>query len=115
MVGQSVGANKKSYLQFAKEFGAGFGAGALLDAIVEVTKMPVLNDQAPIGGPGTSNFELIGYGVSALGASLGALSLLTGKDYQFAGVGKALFSSGLGSMLGINIYEHVLAEKLGIR
>ena len=110
-----VAVNKAAYLQFAKEFGAGFGAGALLDAIVEVTKFPVLNDQAPVGGPGTSNFELIGYTISIIGATAGAFSLLTGKDYQLAGVGKALFSSGLGSMLGINIYEHVLAEKLGIR
>ena len=110
----SVGA-KSSYLNFASELLMGFIAGAGVDAFVEVTKFPVLNDQAPIGGPGMTNYEMVAYGIGILASSLGFLTLVTGKGFQFGGVGKELFSSGLGVIVGTNIYENYLAQKLGIR
>jgi hypothetical protein len=110
-----VKVNKSAYVQFAKEGIVGFVAGAGADAVVEVTKAPHLNDQAPIGGPGLTNFEMYSYGLGMLMTTVGAYSLLTGKNIAFGGIGKELFSTGLGIVLGVNIYEHVIAEKIGIR
>lgn len=110
----NVGA-KSNYLSFASEMFMGVVAGAGVDAFVEVTKFPVLNDQAPVGGPGMTNYEMVAYGIGILASSLGLLSLVTGKGFSFGGVGKELFSSGIGVIVGTHLYENWGAQKLGIR
>ena len=102
-----------NYMDFltASAFGAAFGATA--DAFVEVSRFPYLNDVAPIGGPNMSNAEIIIYGGGALMAVLGYLDLITNS--KLGGIGKEMLPVGLGSVLGVHIYEHSLAQKLGVR
>jgi len=88
-------------------------AGFVGDGITEVSRVPVLNDAAPIGGAQMSNFELITYGAGAVMSTLGFIDMVTRRS--IGGIGKALLPTGLGLIYGVQNYETWGAEKLGIR
>src|SRR4051812_17329306 len=108
------GGNKSGYINFFKTAAFGAAAGAVIDGFSEVSKLPLLNDAAPIGkNPSTSNAELIIYGSAGLMIVLGLLDLLTGV--KFAGIGKELLPTGLGLAVGTHYYETDLSNLLGVR
>jgi hypothetical protein len=108
------GGSKSGYINFFKTAAFGAAAGATIDAFSEVSKLPLLNDAAPIGkNPNTSNAELIIYGSAALMTVLGLLDLLTGV--KFGGIGKELLPTGIGLAVGTHYYETDLANLLGVR
>jgi len=108
------GGNKGGYINFFKQAAFGAAAGATIDAFSEVSKLPLLNDAAPIGhNPNMSNAELLVYGASALMVVFGFLDLVAGV--RFAGIGKELLPTGLGLAVGTHYYETDLANLLGVR
>lgn len=113
MAKNSNGGSKGGYINFAKVAAFGAAAGATIDAFCEVSKFPVLNDASPLGGPNTSNAEVVLYGGGALMTVLGLLDLLTGV--KFGGIGKELLPTGMGLIIGTHYYESDLANLLGVR
>ena len=88
-------------------------ASAAIDGITEVTRMPFLNDQAPLGGANMSMAEILIYGAGAFLATFGAFSAITRK--RIAGIGSDSIGTGVGAILGTYLYETQLATALGIR
>lgn len=91
----------------------GFGAGILLDAIIEVSRMPILNDSGLFGNAGMSNFEFISYAAVAGTVGVSLIELFT--NVKIFGISKDILPTMLGYGIGIQQYETGLAEKLHIR
>ena len=114
MAKDSSSGGKSGYINFFKQAAFGAAAGATIDAFSEVSKMPVLNDAAPIGNnPSMSNAELIIYTSAGLMVVLGFLDLVAGV--RFGGIGKELLPTGLGLFAGTHFYETDLSNLLGVR
>lgn len=88
-------------------------ASAAIDGLTEVTRMPFLNDQAPIGGANMSMAEILLYGAGGILATFGAFAALSRK--KVAGIGSDSLGTGVGTILGAYLYETQLATALGIR
>ena len=103
-----------SALEFVKVMALGGAAGFIGDAATEVTRFPFLNDPTFVyKSPTTSNFEAISYIAGTLLAGLGFIDMVTGVS--LGGIGKSLMPSGLGLILGTQLYENHGAKLLGIR
>lgn len=98
--------------QLTNAFAAGI-AGAAIDGVTEATKMPFLNDQAPVGGANMSISELLLYTSGGIFAVFGAFAAISRK--KIAGIGSESIGTGLGTILGTYIYETHLSTMLGIR
>ena len=98
--------------QATNAFASGI-ASAAIDGVTEVTRMPFLNDQAPIGGANMSIAELLLYSAGGIFAVFGAFAAISKK--KIAGIGSESIGTGLGTILGTYIYEQHLANMLGIR
>lgn len=88
-------------------------AGFIGDGLTEVSRLPVLNDPAPIGGAQVSNFELVANGAGVIMSALGFIDLVTKRS--IGGIGKSLLPTGLGLLIGVQQYENWGAQTLGIR
>lgn len=102
-----------NYGDFVKRAAMGGAAGFIGDAFTEVSDLPYLNDQAPVGGAQMSNFEMITYGVGGIMTTLGLIDLISGT--KFGGIGRDLLPTGLGIIFGTNLYENHGSQFLGIR
>ena len=98
--------------QASNAFASGI-ASAAIDGVTEVTRMPFLNDQAPIGGANMSIAELLLYGAGGIFTVFGAFAAISKK--RVAGIGSESIGTGLGTILGTYLYEQHLASMLGIR
>jgi hypothetical protein len=98
--------------QATNAFASGIAAAAI-DGVTEATRMPFLNDQAPIGGANMSISELLLYSAGGIFAVFGAFAAISKK--KIAGIGSESIGTGLGTILGTYIYEQHLATMLGIR
>ena len=107
------GGSKSGYIGFAKQAAFGAAAGAVVDAFCEISKFPVLNDASQLGGPNTSNAEVVIYGTGLLMTVLGLLDLVGGV--RFGGIGKELLPTGMGLIIGTHYYESDLANIIGVR
>jgi hypothetical protein len=58
------GGAKTVILDFLAKLAVGFGVGALGDAIVEIARVPVLNDTGTFGNKNMSNYEYFVDGVA---------------------------------------------------
>lgn len=97
----------------AKDITTGAGLGIVSDLLVELFKVPVLNDSGTFGNTTISNFEIVSYGLGVLGIVAGIMDIIIGKgiitftrDYIF---------KLLGFLLGVYFYEHSIADIIGIR
>lgn len=91
----------------------GLGAGVVADAIVEITKFPLLNEPGLFGNSAMSNFETLSYAIGVGGITAGAVDVFTGK--QVLGFSKDLIPFLAGYIVGIQNYETWIADKTGIR
>lgn len=88
-------------------------ASAAIDAATEATRMPFLNDQAPIGGANMSMSELLLYGAGAFLGVFGTFAAISRK--RIMGISSDSIGTGVGTILGTYLYETNLATMLGIR
>jgi len=98
---------------FVQNAAMGAIGAVVTDGVAEVSKLPVLNQPAIFGGGGFSNTELILYGTGTLMTVLGIFAAVSKK--KVAGFGPELIGTGVGVLVGTNLYDNVLAGKLGIR
>jgi hypothetical protein len=105
---------KRVLFDFLVHFAFGAGLGALGDAIVEVTRFPVLNDTGTFGDRHTSNYEWMSYGLGTFGVVAGVADVgLGGKGVLgFTRKGTPFFA---GFAFGTYLYEHTIVNLLGIR
>lgn len=105
---------KTVLFDFLIHFAFGFGLGAIGDAIVEVTRFPVLNDTGTFGDPHTSNYEYFAYGLGTFGTVAGVADIgLGGKGILgFTRKGTPFFA---GFAAGTYFYEHTIVNLLGLR
>ena len=78
MAKSSNGGGKSGYIGFAKQAAFGAAAGATIDAFCEISKFPVFNDASQLGGPNTSNAEVVLYGAGLIMTVLGLLDMIAG-------------------------------------
>jgi hypothetical protein len=105
---------KRVLFDFFIHAAAGFGLGAVGDAIVELGRLPVLNDVGTFGDPHMSNYELMAYGLGTFGTVAGVADLgLGGKGVLgFTSKGTPFFA---GFAFGTYFYEHTLVNLFGLR
>ena len=88
-------------------FMSGLGSAAL-DAFVEVTNTPFLN-QPSVVGTGMTNVELLLYGTGGLALAGSIFSMIT-KKKLLGGAEKNAFGYGLGIVFGTWLYENQLSK-----
>jgi hypothetical protein len=96
-----------------KQLTLGIGIGITVDAIVEVAKVPVLNDSGTFGNADISNFELIFYGMSIAGISAAVIDIGVGKGILTFSKSMIFYLTGL--IIGVYFYENTLASMFKIR
>ena len=96
-----------------KQLTLGIGIGITVDAIVEVAKIPVLNDSGTFGNADISNFELIFYGMSIAGISAAVIDIGVGKGILTFSKSMIFYLTGL--IIGVYFYENTLATMFKIR
>lgn len=96
-----------------KQLTLGIGIGITVDAIVEVAKIPVLNDSGTFGSSDISNFELIFYGMSIAGISAAVIDIGVGKGILTFSKSMIFYLTGL--IIGVYFYENTLATMFKIR
>ena len=96
-----------------KQLTLGIGIGITVDAIVEVAKIPVLNDSGTFGNADISNFELIFYGMSIAGISAAVIDIGAGKGVLTFSKSMIFYLTGL--IIGVYFYENTLATMFKIR
>ena len=101
------------YANIFSKFLFGLGAGVVADAIVEVTRFPLLNESGLFGNASMSNFETLSYAIGVGGITAGAVDVFTGRS--ILGFSKDLIPFLAGYIVGIQNYEGWIADKLGIR
>src|SRR5215212_448037 len=97
----------------SKDLAVGVGLGVFTDLMVELFKVPVLNDSGTFGNTAISNFEIFVYGIGILGFVAGVIDTIIGK-------GVVTFTKDhifkfLGVLIGVYVYEHTFADFIGIR
>lgn len=108
------GSYKAHILDFFTKFAIGFGLGAGGDAVVEISRAPVLNDTGTFGDPNTSNYEYLTYFFGTAGTVLGVAALGL-KGQGILGFTASAMPVFAGLAIGTYFYEHTLANLLGIR
>lgn len=96
-----------------KQLTLGIGIGITIDAVVEVAKVPVLNDSGTFGNADISNFELIFYGMSIAGISAAVIDIGVGKGILTFSKSMIFYLTGL--IIGVYFYENTLANMFKIR
>lgn len=96
-----------------KQLALGIGIGITVDAVVEVAKIPVLNDSGTFGNADISNFELIFYGMSIAGISAAVIDIGVGKGILTFSKSMIFYLTGL--IIGVYFYENTLATMFKIR
>jgi len=91
----------------------GAGIGIIADAVVEITRFPVLNDTGTFGNTKVSNFELFFYGVSIAGIAAGIIDIGWGRGVLTFSRSMIFYLAGL--IFGVSIYESTLSTMFGIR
>ena len=91
----------------------GTGLGIIADLLIEVFRIPVLNDSGTFGNASISNFEIAGYGLSVAGVVAGIADLVVNKGVLSFTKDSLPFFLGFG--IGIQQYESWIADKLGLR
>lgn len=96
-----------------KQLTLGIGIGVIVDAIVEVAKIPVLNDSGTFGNADISNFELVFYGINIAGISAAVIDIGVGKGILT--FSKSMIFYLVGLIIGVYFYENTLASMFKIR
>lgn len=96
-----------------KQLTLGIGIGITVDAVVEVAKIPVLNDTGTFGNSDISNFELIFYGMSIAGISAAVIDIGVGRGILTFSKSMIFYLTGL--VVGVYFYENTLATMFKIR
>ena len=91
----------------------GAGIGIVADAVVEITRFPVLNDTGTFGNTKVSNFELFFYGISLAGIAAGIIDIGWGKGVLTFSKSMIFYLAGL--IFGVSVYESTLSTMFGIR
>jgi hypothetical protein len=99
--------------QIGKEFALGMGIGIISDAVVEVSRFPVLNDSGTFGSSKVSNFELFFYGISIAGIAAGIVDIGFGRGVLTFSRSMIFYLAGL--IAGVYFYENTLATLFKIR
>lgn len=111
MVGASV--FTRVITDFMVKVFVGTGLGIIADLLIEVFRIPVLNDSGTFGNASISNFEIAGYGLSVAGVVAGIADLVVNKGVLSFTKDSLPFFLGFG--IGIQQYESWIADKLGLR
>ena len=91
----------------------GIGFGVVTDALVEVSKVPVLNDKGLFGNNAMSNYEFLIYAITTGGMVASIVDIATNsKPFGFSRDALPILS---GVMIGTQQYESWIANKIGIR
>jgi len=99
--------------EFLKKVLIGMGLGAGTDALVEIFRVPVLNDSGTFGDPGMSNIEYAAYAISVFGTAAGIADIGLGTGVlTFTKTG---FPVLIGYGLGFYFWEHTFAVLFGVR
>lgn len=108
--------SKGGIKNFVKDMALGAAAGATVDAFLEISHAPGVNDPSPLHliDPQESNAETILYGASLLAATLGLIDLVGGRKL-IPGFGRELLPYGIGVYIGVQTYENEIIKYLGIR
>ena len=101
---------------FVKDMALGAAAGATVDAFLEVSHAPAVNNPSPFNlvDPQESLAETVLYGGSILATVLGLVDVVGGKAL-IPGYGKQLLGYGIGTFIGVQFYENEIIKYLGIR
>jgi hypothetical protein len=101
---------------FVKDMALGAAAGATVDAFLEVSHAPGVNNPSPFNliDPQESVAETALYGGAILATVLGLVDVVGGKAL-IPGFGKQLLAYGIGTYIGVQTYENEIIKYLGIR
>lgn len=91
----------------------GTGIGIIADAVVEITRFPVLNDTGTFGNTKVSNFELFFYGIAIAGIAAGIIDIGWGRGILTFSKDMIFYLAGL--VFGVSVYESTLSTMFGIR
>jgi hypothetical protein len=91
----------------------GAGIGIASDALVEISRMPILNDTGTFGSSKISNFELFFYGISTAGIAAAIVDIGWGKGVLTFSRSMIFYLVGL--IIGVYFYENTLATMFKIR
>ena len=105
--------NNKVIGDFVFKLFTGMGVGAFADFLVEILRVPILNDTGTFINSTMSNFELGAYALSTGGTVAGVAAVGSGSNV--GGFTSELLPYFLGFGIGVQQYETWVAEKLGIR
>jgi hypothetical protein len=113
---KSITGSKGGIKNFVKDMALGAAAGATVDAFLEISHAPGVNDPSPFHliDPQESNAETILYGGSMLATVLGLIDVVGGKSL-LPGFGSTLLGYGIGTFIGVQFYENEVIKWLGIR
>ena len=100
-------------IDFMVKVAIGTGLGIIADMLIEVFRVPVLNDSGTFGNASISNFEIAGYGLSVAGVTAGIADLVVNRGVLSFTKDTLPFFLGFG--IGIQQYESWIADKLGLR
>lgn len=101
---------------FVKDIALGAASFATVDAFLEVSQAPGVNNKSPVNlvDPQESLAETILYGSSLAAIVLGLVDVVGGKSIV-PGYGKTLLGYGIGGFIGTQFYENEIIKYLGIR
>jgi hypothetical protein len=106
---------KTVLLDFFIKMAIGFGVGAGGDAVVEITRAPVLNDTGSFGNPHMSNYEYMSYLLGTFGVVAGVADLGMRGGQGIFGFTRSAMPFFAGFAFGTYFYEHTIANLIGIR
>lgn len=101
---------------FVKDIALGAASFATVDAFLEVSQFPNVNNKSPVNlvDPQESLAETILYGSSISAIVLGLVDVVGGKAI-IPGMGRSLLGYGIGGLFGTVFYENEIVKYLGIR
>jgi hypothetical protein len=106
---------KHFVLELLVKTAVGFGIGAGGDAIVEIFRLPVLNDTGTFGDPNTSNYEYFSYALGTFGVVAGVADLGLRGGQGILGFTRHGMPFFAGFAMGTYFYEHTLSKLFGLR
>ena len=91
---------------------AGVGAGVVVNALVDISRLPGLSDVGMFGNTTSNNFETIASGLAVGGVAAGTFDVFTGNT--ILGFSRQLIPILLGYLIGSQQWNSWIAAKLGV-
>ena len=99
------GQSKGALPDFLGKMIGGIGAGVILNALVDISRLPGLSDVGMFGNTTSNNFETVASALATGGAVAGMFDFFTGNT--ILGFSKTITPILLGYLIGITAMEYL--------